>query len=54
MTISDEVNTRSAKASYPFGRIFNNDGHRNSISLQMKLKMNRAAILPVMLTHVEN
>jgi hypothetical protein len=48
-TIDDEVYTRISKASSTFGRLYANVWHRKGISLQTKLKVYRAVVLPVLL-----
>ena len=48
-TIDDEVNTRISRASSSFGRLYKNVWHRSGISLQTKLKVYKAAVLPVLL-----
>ena len=47
--IDDEVNSRTSKASSTFGRLYKNVWHRAGIRLETKLKVYRAAVLPVLL-----
>lgn len=49
VTIDDEVNARISKASCTFGRLYTNVWRRNGINLNTKLKVYRAAVLPVLL-----
>ena len=47
--IDDEVNTRIAKTSAAFGRLHTKVWNRRGISLQTKLKVYRATVLPMLL-----
>jgi hypothetical protein len=49
VVIDDEVNARIAKASAAFGRLHANVWNRRGISLQTKLKVYRAIVLPTLL-----
>ena len=49
VNIDDEVDARISKASSTFGRLYSNVWHRSGISLQTKLKVYRAVVLPVLL-----
>ena len=49
VTIDDEVNVRIARASATFGRLHANVWNRRDISLQTKLKVYRAIVLPTLL-----
>ena len=49
VTIDDEVNVRIARASATFGRLHANVWNRRGISLQTKLKVYRAMVLPMLL-----
>ena len=49
VTIDDEVNIRIARASATFGRLHANVWNRRGISLQTKLKVYRAIVLPMLL-----
>jgi hypothetical protein len=49
VTIDDEVNTRICLASSTFGKLHANVWHRSGISIQTKLDVYRAAVLPVLL-----
>lgn len=48
-TIDDEVNVRIARASATFGRLSANVWNRRGISLETKLKVYRAVVLPTLL-----
>ena len=48
-TIDDEVNVRTARASVIFGRLHANVWNRRGISIQTKLKVYRAIVLPTLL-----
>ncbi|KAI0224060.1 hypothetical protein LSAT2_024917 [Lamellibrachia satsuma] len=48
-TIDDEVNVRIARASVTFGRLHANVWNRRGISIQTKLKVYRAIVLPTLL-----
>ena len=48
VTIDDEVNVRIARASATFGRLHVNVWNRRGISLQTKLKLYRAIVLPTL------
>ena len=49
VTIDDEVNVRIARASATFGRLHANVWNRRGISLQTKLKVYKAIVLPTLL-----
>ena len=49
VNIDDEVNVRIARASATFGRLHANVWNRRGISLQTKLKVYRAIVLPTLL-----
>ena len=49
VTIDEEVNARIARASVTFGRLHANVWNRRGISLQTKLKVYRAIVLPTLL-----
>jgi len=49
VTIDDEVNTRIARASSTFGRLYPNVWNRRGITTQTKLKVYRAVVLPTLL-----
>ncbi|KAI0229585.1 hypothetical protein LSAT2_019978, partial [Lamellibrachia satsuma] len=49
VTIDDEVNVRIARASATFCRLHANVWNRRGISLQTKLKVYRAIVLPTLL-----
>ena len=49
VTIDEEVTFRIAKASTAFGRLYSNVWNRRGISLQTKLKVYRAVVLPSLL-----
>ena len=48
-TVDDEVNVRIARAGMTFGRLHANVWNRRGISLQTKLKVYRAIVLPTLL-----
>jgi hypothetical protein len=47
--IDDEVNTRLAKASVAFGRLHKNVWNRRGITIETKIKVYRAIVLPTLL-----
>ena len=49
VTIDDEVNVRIARASSTFGRLYPNVWNRRGITIQTKLKVYRAVVLPTLL-----
>ena len=49
IVIDDEINTRIAKASVAFGRLYPNVWNRRGISLQTKIKVYRAIVIPTLL-----
>ena len=49
VTIDDEVSVRIARASSTFGRLYPNVWNRRGITIQTKLKVYRAVVLPTLL-----